>query len=160
MNKRDENENVYLELASKLSLSEVRHCDKNKPLESEPVIIPPTWNKTNHYQDLSKVWIRAAYELSDAEHIFILGYSLPDSDYFFRCLYALGSVGASRIEHFWVFDPDKENKVQPRFVYIIGQDIKNKFRFEKVPFSKAIKIIREEALGLPSDTGIGMAWVN
>jgi hypothetical protein len=38
------------------------------------------------------VWRTAAQHLSEAEHIFIIGYSLPETDQFFRYLYGLGTV--------------------------------------------------------------------
>ncbi|MGH7901699.1 MAG: hypothetical protein ACRENZ_08165, partial [Thermodesulfobacteriota bacterium] len=53
----------------------LKHCGKK--LKSEPFIVPPTWNKTAHHQNISNVWSRAAHELSEAEHIIVSGYSLP-----------------------------------------------------------------------------------
>lgn len=68
-----------------------KHTDTK--VKAEPVIVPPTWNKTEHHQILSQVWGRAAKELGEAEYIFIIGYSLTATDVFFRLLYALGTVG-------------------------------------------------------------------
>ena len=133
---------TYLDLASRLKSSGLEHCGENvKPF---PVIVPPTWNKTEYHQGLSQVWSRAALELSDAENIFVSGYSLTESDSFFRYLFALGSVGRTRIKRFWVFDPDKENIVRPRFERLIGQGTRDRFWFEKQPFSEAINRIYEE----------------
>ena len=42
--------------------------------------------------------------LSEAENIFVCGYSLPATDAFFHLLFALGSVGNTRLRNFVVFD--------------------------------------------------------
>ncbi len=135
---------VHLDLASKLSSSGLKHCGEN--VEPDPAIVPPTWNKTEYHQGLSKVWIRAASELSDAENIFAIGYSLAESDLFFRYLFALGSVGKTRIKRFWVFDPDEKDEVQSRFKKLVGLDTESKFQFHKLPFIEAIDVISKELL--------------
>jgi NAD-dependent SIR2 family protein deacetylase len=131
---------VCLDFASKLSSSGLMHCQEY--IKSEPLIVPPTWNKMSYQQDLSKVWSHAASELTNAESIFVLGYSLPDSDLFFRYFFALGSVGPTRIKRFWVFDPDKE-RVLPRFQNLVGAGTKTKFSFHALPFSEAINFIAQ-----------------
>ncbi|MBE3114055.1 MAG: hypothetical protein IMZ59_00880 [Actinobacteria bacterium] len=73
--------------------------------------------------------------MSDAENIFVSGYSLTESDAFFRYLFALGSEVKTRIKRFWVFDPDEQDIVKKRFEKLIGTGIRNKFRFEKKTFS-------------------------
>jgi NAD-dependent SIR2 family protein deacetylase len=135
-----EKKSVILPMGSLLSSSDIKHC--NQEVEPEPIIIPPTWNKTEHHQHLSKVWSRAASELSEAEKIFVSGYSLPESDYFFRFLFALGSAGQTRIKSFYVFDPDEA--VADRFKTLISQDTKKKFRHPKIRFEDAIEAIRQE----------------
>ncbi|HEY7534485.1 MAG TPA: hypothetical protein VH878_00890, partial [Thermodesulfobacteriota bacterium] len=68
--------------------------------------------------------------------------SLPESDYFFRFLFALGSAGQTRIKSFYVFDPDEA--VADRFKTLISQDTKKKFRHPKIRFEDAIEAIRQE----------------
>lgn len=138
----EESKSVYLDLASKLSSSNLKHCEQK--VEPDPVIVPPTWNKTEYHQGLSQVWGRAALELSDAQNIFVSGYSLTESDLFFRYLFALGSVGQTRIKRFWVFDPDERNIVRPRFQRLVGPGTRARFRFEKLQFKDAIKVITGE----------------
>ncbi|HUV58513.1 MAG TPA: hypothetical protein VMW09_00180 [Desulfatiglandales bacterium] len=132
---------VCIDLPSNLSKSGLKHCERD--VGSEPFIIPPTWNKTEYHQGLSKVWGQAALELSDAENIFIIGYSLSKSDLFFRYLFALGSLGKTRIKNFFVFDPDRQNIVNTRFEELIGPGLKPKFEFIKEEFGSAIQIIRK-----------------
>lgn len=123
-------------------ISEKLHCDK--PLEGPPVLIPPTWNKTGYHQDLTHVWQKAAQVLGAAENIFVIGYSLPESDSFFRYLYALGSQSKQLIKRFWVFNPDQDGTVEPRFQALVGQGIANRFRFFKDTFETAIGVIENE----------------
>jgi NAD-dependent SIR2 family protein deacetylase len=73
------------------------NCSGN--LSSEPVIVPPTWNKTEGHNELTAIWKQAAVELGQAENIVCIGYSLPESDLFFRYLFALGTVGEAHISN-------------------------------------------------------------
>ncbi len=123
--------------------SNLRH--KNccgKPLKGPPVLVPPTWNKTGYHGQLGNVWKRAAEELSKAENIFVIGYSLPETDSFFRYLFALGSESSARIKRFWVFDPDTNGNVEKRFKDLIGRGLENRFQYHCVGFGKAIPIIQ------------------
>ena len=73
-----------------------------------PDVVPPTWNKSQYHGELESVWKAAARGLSTAENIIVCGYSLPESDQFFRYLYALGTVGELRLKNLGVFDPNEE----------------------------------------------------
>jgi NAD-dependent SIR2 family protein deacetylase len=97
------------------ALPKTQHC--GKPLGQTPMLIPPTWNKTGYHENLAAVWEKAARELAAAENIFIIGYSLPETDSFFRYLYALGSESSTRIKRFWVFNPDSE--VEPSYPTVV-----------------------------------------
>jgi hypothetical protein len=114
----------------------VRHCDED--VKSAPVLVPPTWNKTEHHRQISPVWGRAARELSEAENIIVMGYSLPNSDAFFRYLYALGSVGDSRVRRFWVYDIDESGGVESRFRSLLGPGAEDRFLFTRMPFEQAL----------------------
>jgi len=65
--------------------------------KSYPVIVPPTWNKSDYHSAIANVWRAAARELSTAEHIYVIGYSLPRTDQFFHLLFALGTQSSSTI---------------------------------------------------------------
>ena len=136
----NETKNVILDITSKLY--EYKHCNNN--LNPEPVLVPPTWNKTEYHGVLREVWAQAGKELSEAENIIVIGYSHPVSDSFFRYLFALGSVGDANIKRFWVFDPAEGNEVENRFRELIGTGIDKRFRMFKKPFSEAIGIIDKE----------------
>lgn len=98
-----------------------------RQLGPDPMLVPPTWNKTAHQGQIAPVWKLAADAFAQAEHIYIVGYSLPASDHFFRHLYALGSIGSARIRKFAVFNPDKT--VRGRFEELLGQLVRKKFDF-------------------------------
>jgi hypothetical protein len=102
------------------------HCPKSQ-FEKAPYVVPPTWNKSQYHSELEAVWKAAAEELSGAANIIVCGYSLPDSDHFFRYLYALGTVSDLRLKNFWVFDPDV--MVKERFNKLLGQAASPRFTF-------------------------------
>src|ERR1051326_1295245 len=102
-----------------------QHC--NSGAFTGPYVVPPTWNKGQYHNSLESVWKAAASELASAENIFVSGYSLPESDHFFRYLYALGTIGELRVKRFWVFDPD--SKVEQRFRSLLGQAVLPNFHF-------------------------------
>lgn len=127
------------------SLREFSH--QGHVVEPVPVIVPPTWGKASQHLRLSRVWNRAARSLQNAENIFIIGYSLPPSDAFFKYLYALGTIGKTRIRRFWVFNPDRN--VDGRYRELLGQSVQSRYQFFPEKFDQAIKRIGDE-LGVDS----------
>lgn len=111
-------------------------------VRGEPVIVPPTWNKSEAHTSLSKVWKRAAEELSDARDIFVVGYSLPKTDAFFTYLYALGTVPSGPLNRFWVFNPDESGQVKERFESMLGPGAEARFDYIEQRFFDAIDTIR------------------
>ncbi|MCK8824682.1 SIR2 family protein [Fuchsiella alkaliacetigena] len=115
---------------------------KHDEINEVPLIVPPTWNKTSYHGKLTNVWHQAAKELGDAKNIYVFGYSLPKSDSFFRYLFALGTLGDSRIRRFWVFDPNPA--VKKRYKGLIGRGISDRFDFKEEYFSSAIDLLNKE----------------
>lgn len=110
---------------------------------SGPVLIPPTWSKGEHYDKINKVWKKAAETLSDAEAIYVIGYSLPETDMFFRFLFALATHSESSIRRFWIFDPSES--IKNRFLNLLGPGLREepRFHFEKCKFGAAIRYLKE-----------------
>jgi hypothetical protein len=131
---------VQLDVADKLT--SFAHCkDAPPPHTAEPVIVPPTWSKTGHYESIAPVWRRAAAHLAEASRIIVIGYSLPDTDQFFRYLYALGTVGPTRMQRFLVVDPDA--RVEARFKDLLGPLAMRGFRALKGTFSEQMSYITD-----------------
>jgi len=112
-------------------------------VETEPVIVPPTWNKADYHSALSDVWAAAAKHLSEAEQIFILGYSLPETDSFFRHLYALGCVGSAPLRRIAVFNPDESGATDKRFKALLGPGAVARYEYHPLTFQSAIDHIKQ-----------------
>ena len=109
----------------------------------EPLIVPPTWNKTDYQGALRSVWARAAQELGEAREIFVVGYSLPETDKFFKYLFGLGAIGPSLLRRFEVFDKARDDKVGDRFRALLGPFAQRVFRsYPNVVFSGAIIMLK------------------
>jgi len=134
---------VKLDVAGRMK--EFKHCIDTQVMN--PLLVPPTWNKAEHHNQLSAVWRAAACELSEAENVIVSGYSLPESDHFFRYLYALGITGGSgRLKRFLVFDPDRE--VEKRSQSLLGPMAAGRFSYYQHSFGGAIGTVRN-ILGVP-----------
>ena len=134
----EEHGNTSLPIGSQLYDYFQKYCSTE--VESEPVIVPPSWNKADYHQALSDVWASAAKHLSGAEYIFIIGYSLPETDSFFRHLYALGSVGKP-IRKFIVFNPDNSGVIDARFRALLGSGATARYEFQPQNFMSAIPYV-------------------
>ncbi|MEO6562099.1 MAG: hypothetical protein ABIN99_03500 [Nitrosospira sp.] len=108
----------------------------------EPVIVPPSWNKADYHQALSDIWSAAATHLSEAEYIFIIGYSLPETDSFFRHLYTLGSVGKASLRKIIIFNPDRSGDVDARFRRLLGPGAISRYVYREIAFEASIAEIK------------------
>jgi hypothetical protein len=120
-------------LAMSAHFHHFQHCSQSR-FEDAPYVVPPTWNKSQYHAELETVWKSAAAELASAANIVVCGYSLPESDQFFRYLYALGTVGDLRLKNIWVFDPDVA--VKERFNKLLGQAASPRFKFYQLTFDQ------------------------
>src|SRR5262249_48204252 len=102
-------------------LDDVMHC--SEPCRAEAVIVPPTWNKGRYHDARESVWRRAAKELSEAEKVIIIGYSLPSTDQFFHFLFGLGCVGRNLLRRVIVCNPDPD--VGDRFRQLLAPSVVN-----------------------------------
>lgn len=124
-------------------LERCAQCGQN--LDGECFIVPPTWDKSTYRSNLSNVWRRAAAELADATDIIVCGYSMPETDSFFRYLYALGSVGPAILRRFWVFDPS--DQVHARFRGLLGPGAGARFEARRWTFEYAVGMMKERVSG-------------
>ena len=112
--------------------------------EKEPVIIPPTWNKSSFHEDLFTVWTQAAKELETAENLIIIGFSLPETDIFFKHLYALGTAGNVPFNRLWVVDPDQTGEVEERYRNLLGPGAISRFQYFRQTFEEACSTLESE----------------
>lgn len=124
------------------NLNQLKHCGKS--IDSNPAIVPPTWNKTDYHRTLSSIWSHAAKQLSESENIFIIGYSLPQSDTFFRYLYALGTVGESTLRRFWVINKDDSGLTEKRYKELLGPGAEQRFEYKLKRFDQIIPDIQSQ----------------
>lgn len=117
------------------------HC--KTPLQ--PLIVPPTWRKAAFSGDLMKVWKRAAREFERAERLFIVGYSMPASDAFFRYLFAIATDSDARLRELWIVNPDDD--VRQRLTFV-GRGVQKGLRVLG-EFSKAWPVMRATFADLP-----------
>jgi len=95
---------------------------------------------------LANVWWHAAKELSTAEIIIIVGYSLPESDLFFKYLLSLGGIDLMGLTDFIVID--KNPDVIKKYYDLLGDEIRDdKFNLNNTikpsEFRPALKHIHE-----------------
>jgi hypothetical protein len=108
---------------------------------SIPFLVPPTWSKGEHYRGIDKVWARAAQELGEARYIFIMGYSLPETDQFFRLLFALGTQGDNVLSRVRLYDP-QSIVVGRRFKRFLGHAAKARFQAQPLKFGACLADVR------------------
>jgi predicted amidohydrolase len=96
--------------------------------------------KGKFHNGLSLVWRTAASHLAKAENVFVIGYSLPETDEFFKYLYALGTVGDSIFNTFTVVDPDP--RVFDRFKKLLGPTARECFSAFDIRFADSTSTIR------------------
>ncbi len=110
----------------------------------DPIIVPPSWSKGEYHQNVKPIWKIASEHLREAECIFFIGYSLPESDAFFRYLFALGSMGKTRIKCIHVFDPCQNDTVNQRYLSLIGESIRSRYKYDRYDFQSSIVSIMQD----------------
>lgn len=89
------------------------------------VIVPPTWNKALN-RDLLDSWKLAFGLLEQANHIRIIGYSLPTADAYVKYLLKAAVIDAPHLKSIDVLCLDKDGKVQESYEQFVEFD---RFRF-------------------------------
>ena len=125
-----------MKISTKLAVQQ--HCGAS--CLPDPIIVPPTSSKKQGHQEVRDVWRRAAVELAEARNIFVIGYSLPHTDHFFREMFGLGTISA-RLRRLWIFDP-VPGPVEGRWREFLGPDAVRYLKSFGLPFSKAIAQMR------------------
>jgi len=72
------------------------------------ILIPPTWQKLNYVDQITRVWHYSIKEISFATHLFVIGYSFPRTDVFFDQLLAHGLSKSSNLKKLVVVNPSDQ----------------------------------------------------
>jgi hypothetical protein len=102
-----------------------------------PLLVPPSWDKSGYAEIIAPVWRRAVEELKRATRICIVGYSIPETDAFFKYLITLALAGNHQLYSLTVvdyrapiFSPHplslevqgyEEDVVRPRYVKLLDK---------------------------------------
>jgi hypothetical protein len=74
----------------------------------QPLLIPPSWDKSEYREIMQPIWAKAVEELRRASRICIVGYSMPEADSFFKYLMALALSENHNLYKFIVVDKSAE----------------------------------------------------
>jgi hypothetical protein len=107
----------------------------------QPVIVPPTWNKNQYHGQLSNVWNGAANELNSADNIIIIGFSIPETDSFFKYLLGLGLMNGNRIRQIVVINKDDSAEIKARYNNLFGYGIYSRLQYVPLKFSEGINFL-------------------
>lgn len=101
-----------------------------------PIIVPPSWRKGENESLFDQIW-RGAYEyLKKATDICFIGYSLPDTDSYFKNLLALSLAESNSLQKITVINSDKTGEVKKRYEKLISPIfMNNRNGFEYLPYS-------------------------
>jgi NAD-dependent SIR2 family protein deacetylase len=91
-------------LSSELSLLE---CEKCHTPTLQPFLIPPSWDKSEYSDIMRPVWSEAVKALEQASRICVIGYSMRETDSFFRYLIALALSQNHNLYRFIVVDSNR-----------------------------------------------------
>lgn len=112
-------------------------------VDREPVLVPPTWSKGEYHREIASVWRRAAAELKEARYIYVIGYSLPPTDQFFRLLFALGTEGQAILNTLGIYDVTPEPVVE-RFRATLGNAALDVLQYSRNTFGEALNHIHNQ----------------
>lgn len=68
------------------------------------LLVPPSWDKSEYRETMRPIWTKATEALAGAKRICIIGYSMPETDTFFKFLLTLGLADNHQLFKFVVVD--------------------------------------------------------
>lgn len=104
----------------------------------QPLLVPPSWDKSEFRNIMLPVWKKAIEEIQNATRICIIGYSMPESDAFFQYLITLGLSANHQLEKVVVVDK--------------GETVKNKWEAMLEPVFRNRRFSYHPETFLPSLT--------
>ncbi|MGA2903479.1 MAG: hypothetical protein ABSD98_06595 [Candidatus Korobacteraceae bacterium] len=95
-----------------------RACATCKHSKLNLLLVPPSWDKSEYRDAMRPVWKSAVDALKGAKRICVIGYSMPETDMFFKFLLTLGLAENQQLYRLIVIDllsPGKENDLEARY---------------------------------------------
>lgn len=97
------------------------------------LIIPPTWNKTNH-KKIQGAWKLAFELLAKTNYLTIIGYSLPQTDSYIKYLLINAIKQNDNLKKISIINPDdKSNTIQNRYSNFFDKTLIEKGMIEFIP---------------------------
>jgi hypothetical protein len=118
---------TYLDITNGDFVSSARTCNLIKlhgslnweySNKKEIAIIPPSWKKGND-KAFDQVWRQSYYELEEAKNIVFIGYSLPETDSYFKNLLTLALSKNKKLKKVIVINPDNSGATEKRYTNLI-----------------------------------------
>ena len=108
-----------------------------KITQREPLIIPPTWSKQVANSPIVPVWKRAVREVTEANQLVIIGYSLPATDTFLQYLMALGASHNVALQRVVVVNNDGSDAFRSRYRQLFSRSLSERrgLMFIAAPFT-------------------------
>jgi len=106
-------------------------CPSCKVMAYEPLLIPPSWDKSEYRDVISGVWAKALDELRQATRICVIGYSMPEADAFFQYLLTLALSKNESLTKLIVVDRRNQTPTADDHAQVlrgIGHDLEAKYR--------------------------------
>ena len=112
------------------------------------ILEPPTWNKGRSAEILQHLWDASLASIRNATRIFIIGYSLPETDMHFKYLMASGLAQNISLESICfvnpaVNDPVEFNALSKRVFRIFREELQMDGTIEFIPSSATSFILAE-----------------
>ena len=103
------------------------------------VIIPPTWSKAVD-QSILQQWSVANSLLAEANHIRVLGYSLPESDAYVKYLFKASVVESPHLKSFDVICLDPDGTVRARYDRFVNFKYYRFANADMVDYLQAVRV--------------------
>ncbi len=121
-------------------------CSKCQRAGLRLLLVPPSWDKSEYSQIMRPVWKKAVEALKTATRICVIGYSMPETDAFFKFLLALGLAENDRLYKLIVVDwipsgitGPRESTIEARWKEMLeGVFVGRRFEFFPGGFAKFV----------------------
>ncbi len=84
-------------------------CERCGKTGARRLLVPPSWDKSEYQKALRPVWKKAMEAIQNATRICIVGYSMPETDSFFKYLLTLGLAENDQLYKLIVVDKAAEH---------------------------------------------------